>query len=383
MKIRLKKIGGYLMKVRLVFVFLLFASFLNPGVKNPDKPLKGDWDFQLKKIWTVDRVGENVFGGVLDVTIAENGTVYVRDNKIQLSYIFDKDGNYKKSFGPKGEGPGEVKRFFRYYILNDNLIIGDIDKLSYFTMDGQFIRSVRNNAFAGLPSYFFNENEFLTVTHNVFNPQEKDKKGKIVLVNLQSGERKILTEFSIFKKMAVETGQGTFVIVDPIFTPMLIYGNDDERIYYGMNDAYEITVLNFKGEKINDFSVDRPAKTVSKKDKTDRFAGRKFKSPTEAVDQFIKNLPDQLTYFTRIEKHKTFIYVFSSQINLKNKKQIDIFSLEGKYLYRGFLDVGGELEIFDAQYTNPVIEDDYLYITEENQEGTILFSKYKITHPKL
>jgi hypothetical protein len=371
------------MKVRLMFILLLWAFLLNSEVKNPDKPLKGDWDFQLKKEWTVDRAGDNVFGGVLDVIIAENGTVYVRDNKIQLCYIFDKDGNYKKSFGPKGEGPGEVKRFFRYYILNNNLIIGDIDKLSYFTMDGQFIRSVKNDAFAGLPSYFFNDNEFLTVTHNVFNPAEKDKKGEIVIANLQSGERKILTKFSIFKKMAMETAQGTFVIVDPIFTPMFIYGNDDERIYYGMNDTYEITIVNFKGEKITTFSVDRSTEKVSKKDKTDRYAGRKFSSPPEARDQFFKSLPDELTYFTRIERYKTFIYVFTSQINLKNKKQIDIFSLEGKYLYRGFLDVGGGLEIFDAQYSNPVIKDDYLYITEENQEGTILFSRYKITHPVL
>ena len=72
------------------------------------------------------------------------------------------------------------------------------------------------------------------------------------------------------------------------------------------------------------------------------------------------------------------IYVFKSYHNRKNIQQIDIFSPDGKYLYRGFIKVSEDFKITSG----PVIENSYLYMALEDEDGEITLNKYDVILPE-
>ena len=82
-----------------------------------------------------------------------------------------------------------------------------------------------------------------------------DGKGKITYVNLKTGDKKMIREFSLPNARSVNTKIKLIGL-----TPMIILGYDDKnnKLYYGMNDIYKIHVTQLNGLVLNTFSVKRP-----------------------------------------------------------------------------------------------------------------------------
>jgi hypothetical protein len=90
-----------------------------------------------------------------------------------------------------------------------------------------------------------------------------------------------------------------------------------------------------------------------------------------------KQLPNEETYFSLIEEHNGLIYLYAWKFFMKNTQQIDIFSPEGKYLYRKIIKVEPIYKIGCM----PVIDKDYVYLGLEDEDGEITLNKYEITLP--
>ncbi len=91
-----------------------------------------------------------------------------------------------------------------------------------------------------------------------------------------------------------------------------------------------------------------------------------------------KKIPNEETYYSLIEEHNGLIYLYVSKFFMKNTHQIDIFSPEGKYLYKKIIKV----EPAYSLGTKPVIYKSYVYLVLEDEDGEITLNKYKITLPK-
>ena len=96
---------------KIIFILLLvfLAIFLFSQVKNPDRPLRGKWDFQVRNEWEIENAGDDVFGDIQNIRSAQDGRIYVLDSKNFKIYIFNKEGKFISSFGRRGEGPGEIR----------------------------------------------------------------------------------------------------------------------------------------------------------------------------------------------------------------------------------------------------------------------------------
>ncbi len=146
-----------------------------------------------------------------------------------------------------------------------------------------------------------------------------------------------------------------------------------------MNDDYKITVSDLKGNILNVFSLKRKKRWISDKVKEDELvASAKGQAPVELLKRLAKTMPNDMTYFSNIEVHNGLIYVFTPYYIRNNIQQIDIFSSEGKYLYRAFIKVDDEYEIA----IEPVIKNGYVYICLEDQDGELTVNKFGIDLPK-
>jgi len=368
------------MKKILIFTILLLLVFsLAVGllrgtetIVNPDKPLKGQWDLNPRKVWQVDRAGDDVFSRV-EIAAAEDGTLYVHDWRNRCIYLFDNNGTFKLTFGTSGEGPGEIRSHLKTFIIKDKLIAADIDRLHYFTSQGKFIKAVPNMLFQQEPQVFLNDHEFIAAPSFAV---PDDGKGKITYVNLKTGDKKVMGEFSLPR-----TGAGGRRIQLIGLTPMIItgYDYDNNKLYYGVNDAYEIHVMQLNGKVLNSFSVKRQKKPVAIEDLRKQI---KLIDASAPVNEIIKQLPKEITYYHRIRIHKGYVLVFEDNFGTNWESQpIDIFSLDGKYLYRTVFRPGPGAKIYFTSMGSILVRGDYLYVVLEDDEGEVVIAKYRIQLP--
>jgi hypothetical protein len=81
-------------------------------VLNPATPASAPSVLDLKELWRVggDEEEEYLFGVLTQIASDEEGNIYLLDAQLNQVLVFSPDGEYLKSIGREGEGPGEFRR---------------------------------------------------------------------------------------------------------------------------------------------------------------------------------------------------------------------------------------------------------------------------------
>lgn len=369
------------MKKSTIVLFLLLPVFtctLLSHVKNSDKPQKGEWDFKLKKIWDIKSAAGEVLARPGGLLASGDGNLVVYDRKSSINHLFDGEGRYIKSFGKRGEGPGEIMIQSFFFLLENEIIIPDVGKIHYFSKAGNFIESKMKKPGIA-PNLFLKRNEFIQAPKSIFDAVEG--KGTIKKINLLTGKERVLAEFAVFKGGAGQGGGHVFDIIVNGLSPLMTIGYGNKRLYYGMSDKYHINIMDLDGKNIGSFSLDRDERKITRARKREHFKNSRL--PQEALDQIVKSFPDKLTYFQEIEIHNGLVYIYAAELGRSRKKQdIDIFSTEGKYLYRSCIRFGEGHTMMYSPFGNLRIVNDFLYVVLESESGDVLVRKYKISLPE-
>ncbi len=361
-------------------IWLVGVCPLLSEVKNSDKPLRGEWEFNPALQWEIESAGSDVFGIPANMQVSDTGYLYVYDKENNKNYMFDSDGNFIKTYGIKGQGPGEARDQNSLFLVGDKLLIVDVGRIHYFRLDGTYLHSVVNSLYSRRPVFFLNEHEFLAVPLGVF--EAPDFRAQIKRINLESGQETAIADFEIFEGGIGRAGKMVGSLIVPGLTPLMTLGYGDGRLYYGRSDRYLIQVADLSGKLLKVFSLDRKKKKVPEEIKK-KYFGRYSSMRKQALDQIIATTPDEATFFSRLETHRGLIFVFVSDISRHNRQEIDIFSPEGKYLYRGILTLEDDLTMTEPQIHNPYIKDEFLYVSVMDRSDNVKIIKYKISLPEL
>ena len=359
-----------------LFTLLIFSDFTNKNV-----PENGKWDLNKKLVWKVETAGNDVFGDIQNIATSEDNRIYVADMKNSLIFIFDESGNFVKSFGKKGEGPGEIRDYFGGNILqvvNKQVIFSDRTMLHYFDIEGNYIKTKQLSPRLK-PREFINKDIFISA------PVTIDRRGKgeekIILFNLKTGEKTEIASFRPFDKATVtKEGKGnqmTVAIVIGNITPMMLVKYKNKKIYYGMNNKNELNVCDISGKKLQTFSnPEKKPNKVSAEFKKELKA-RLGEIPENILKSIINGLPPHASYFSAIHiDHNENIYLFESDPDSENSKQVDIYNNNGKFVYRTEIRSENNESI---QYIH--MTDNFLYMVTEDEDGNVILSKYRIDIP--
>lgn len=361
-----------------IFCLTLFAS--GDIIENKDKPLKGEWDFNLQKVWEVENAGEDVMVRARSVLADDEGNVYVFEFTQSKFFVFDPNGTFLYSFGKKGEGPGEIKNAFSFFLLNDMIIVPEMGKFSFFTLKGKFIKSINTGRMIA-PLAFLDTGHFFHT--GGLMPQEKKSGDMLYLLDLETRKDKVIAEIPPEEALTASSGGMRIMLRDSSTTPAIILGLKDKNIYYGKSDKYLIKKSDLDGNEIFSFSLEgRKRKKIPMAYKRKRFEnvivnGRKMAK--EMIDQMVKGMPDESPFFNRIiVDGKGLIYVFVSDLENETGQEIDIFSPEGKYLYHGEIKMPGNYKIAAGL----TLKNNHLYLFGDDEEGVRKLLKFKINMPK-
>lgn len=369
-------------KIVPVIIMILLTVSMFSQTRNPDKPLKGKWDFQMKKMWEVEMAGNEPFGIIQNIRSADDGRVYILDAKHFKIHIFSKVGKHISSFGKKGEGPGEIRTTrmgTHIHMLKNTLIYVDQNRIHYFSLDGTYGKTVSIPAQLR-PRAFVSEVEFISAPTMIRDPRQKT--AKIKLYNIKDKSEKVISEFQPFEKAydTQEDGgrQITVGIIVEDITPMVFVGARNRKVYYGKSDSYKINVVDLKGTENIGFSVEgRERKPVSAAFKKNLTLGL-GDIPQDMVKRIIDGLPDKASFFQGFSIDKNgMIYVLVSDPDSESLLTIDIFSPKGTYLYNAELKIEENLSI-----QTTYLKDNLLLFVVEDEDGNQKAVKYLLNLPK-
>ncbi|MCP4146533.1 MAG: 6-bladed beta-propeller [bacterium] len=368
----------------LITFFSLFALLAGSSgtVKNIDTPLKGDWNFDLREVWSVDTAGEEVLVRVSAIRTDADGKVYVLDNQLCRFFVFSPAGKFLYSFGKKGEGPGEFKMVHNFFLMGRYLIAPDMGTFHYFTKEGKYVKSVKPGSMI-FPRAFIDENRFLMVMES---DEQKKENEKLEIYEINSKKRSVIAEIEPEKSMqaSMNSSRGTMVIrmKDSNSTPMVVVSVDKNNLFFGKNSKYLIKKTDLNGKELFSFSIEgRKKKKIPMEFKMKRLERVSFnggRMPKDMRQMMAKSMPDQCTYFNSPRIDETgLIYVPINDLTNETGQEYDIFSPEGKYLYHADLQLPNEQKLTSG----PTIHGNFVYAFIEDEEGENKLVKYKIKKP--
>ena len=154
-------------KVTILIIILGISLALSAEIVNQKQPQLGEWDFKLEEAWSIDSAGDELFMQLISMKIRDNGDIYVFDFKNFKFFVFDPaTGKLLHTFGKKGQGPGEINMVLDFFFFKDNFIVYDMGRIHFFSIDQNFKYKnsvVLENAFGNPPSFFLDENRYLSV----------------------------------------------------------------------------------------------------------------------------------------------------------------------------------------------------------------------------
>lgn len=364
----------------LLFMMVLGGSGLFADTIKNEKPIKGEWDFRLEKLWEVENAGEDILVSITTIRVDKDGKIFMFDRKIGKFFVFSPGGKFLYSFGKKGEGPGEYKWVFSFSLFGQHVVVPDQNKLHLFAKDGKFVKS-HNIPMMTFPRAFIDENRFISVKSDI---EEKEEFDQLQVYDLTTGKRTTIAEIKAEKALKASSGGMQIAIKDSSTSPTVILDFHDNALYFGKNDQYLIKKTDLDGKELFSFSLEeRKRKEIPEAFKRKRFDNMSLngrKMPKEMVDQMIKNMGDHSTFYNRIQVDDNgLIYVFVNDVTYETGQEIDIFSPEGKYLYHAHIKLPEGL----TEKTPYIIEGNYLYLFAEDEEGIGKLVKFKINKPTL
>lgn len=255
-------------------------------------PLMGQTDHELD--WSISSGPEMEIGGsptseeqqlfeVTDVGRLSDGSVVVANNGTGEIRIYSPGGEWKRSIGGKGEGPGEFSRIERLGALpGDSLYVFDrgAQRLSIFRRDGTFVRDERVTPSAGGPAvqdlFRLADGSWISVEGPPGEPSRADRMRRSVRL-LVAREKPGATGHVIAEipgeiwGRASAGGQTGFRTV--LFTPDALYGIGGTCVVAVAGDEATVRAHSATGEVVRDWTVDLQPRSVTDDD-VDRYVER-------------------------------------------------------------------------------------------------------------
>ena len=93
-------------------------------VMNPSKAAKGSETLELKELWRVGGYDDEdaLFGVITDIIADRDGNFHMLDSQLNEVQVYSSGGEFQRTIGREGEGPGEFRTAFNLLLLpNGNI----------------------------------------------------------------------------------------------------------------------------------------------------------------------------------------------------------------------------------------------------------------------
>jgi len=228
-------------------------------VQNPTTGLWGPddaWTFaETLRIGTAEGEPEYQFGsiaGASSLGIASDGRIVVLDQQAQHIKVFTPSGEYERTIGGPGSGPGEIGPGASAVIIapGDTLLLSDVanQRGSLYLLDGTYLRSFPLNFADGIPFRWeqSRDGQIMVQTRRLAFPGSTAPPDSMDVISVRNLDGSIGDTV-----MSVRSG-GTVSFAGGapewnLFSPEPLWALYQDQVLYAVNDNYRIGMYGADG----------------------------------------------------------------------------------------------------------------------------------------
>ena len=269
---------------------------------------------------------EYMFAFLRSVQVDNDENIYVLDAEYIKVRVYDKLGKHIRSFGKKGQGPGEFGWPARMIITTDEKLamLDSMNKrFSYYSKEGECLQEIN----LGKQGYV--HRAWLDSQGNIYGDifEFTGNSSKMVLTKFDA-------DFNRISKIAEMEREIKMGEINPISYRIVYNVLPDDRVFWANNLEYCIHVVNSSGNLIKKIYKDYNPISISNADKErikKEFSGSDFPSSLKLV--FPKKYP-AMNYIISDSNGKIFVRTYTQ--NEDSLFKWDVFDEEGRYILSFF-----------------------------------------------
>ena len=325
-------------------------------VKNPKEPMYGEDAFSLEEelsIGEAERGEEYIFSQIRSIAVDEKERIYVLDTKEAHVKVFDKNGDYIKTMGRKGQGPGEMSLPFSICITTQNeIVVQDLNnrRIMFYSLDGSFIKSLSTA-------------KIIIVGFNI------DSRGNIIgIISITGPDKQVIELLKFDSELNYLYSFGSFFLpsrsstFNPFMPEFHWAVSKEDNVICGYPENYEFKLFNPEGKVIRKVIKDyKPIKITQEEIEETK---KRLPGPMKLdIPQYHSAYQD----LTIDEENRIFVQTWERAEN-EEGYYYDVFDSEGKYIAKIHL-----------KFPPQVFKMNKLYTIEEDEEEFQMIKRYKVT----
>ena len=322
-------------------------------VINPDYPRDGVIALMLEEELSIgEGEGENyIFDSPGEIRVGEDGNIYINDWGFTNVRCFDKNGQYLRTIGRKGQGPGEFVAF-RFNLSNDGKIyfMDTVNaRISILDVNGNFINNFKVlNLSTGHFTVYSDEDNNIYFSRE-FRSEKDRYKMTIHRYNTSGDELLSFGEF-LGDRIILYERDGKIRQSRRSVSPITVWiVTKDGKLYAGYSGKYQISVYEPNGSLSFKF-------------------GREY-DPIPDTDNWLSGTSDFLPAFYRNWLLDDDENLWIELLKRKGQEEIvyDVFSPEGIYLNQ-----------FHVEHRIYCIKNKKVYCVVYSEEGIPLITRNRM-----
>lgn len=341
-------------------------------IRNSKYPIDKNFKFELIEETLIEGVDspDGFIVGIYDMAIDSKENLYLVTWGKVLKY--NRDGKFERVFcNIKGEGPGELKSEpFRIFIdKNDNLYITDSFQIVHFNQRGEFVKNIK---VFGAEDFVVSKGKYVFCMKYTY---KGNRKNKYIALNQFDFSGHIIKELiSAEDQITVKMPSRITRFYWHYYTPKIYFNyTKSGGIIFGYNGDYYLYIANPEGKII---------KTIEVNIKKEKIKSNEIKALKKTSVFTVNNknyyrrmpVPQYRPFFNKIlcdEKGRIYVVRIQPVLNRKEHEVVDIFSQEGRFLYK-----------VNMPYVPEVIRNGVIYVVDKSDEENIKVKKLVIKNYK-
>ncbi|MFC2165642.1 6-bladed beta-propeller [Acidobacteriota bacterium] len=289
--------------------------------------------------------------------VDDKGTMYIVDMKASNIKVFDNTGNFVRTIGNKGDGPGEFNMPFGVIVTPaKELLVEDMmnRRLSYFTLDGEFIRNeILEHSLSTIGVIMDSKGNFMA--------RELMMEGTQLFFELRKYDKDLNPVFVLDKAEFQNPLQGDF---NPFGVLAVYIFDQDDGIYYGDGKVYEIKIYTPNGKLIRRILKKHDPIKITKEDE-DRILneipdmGMGFRQGMKFPEYF-----PAYEFFALDEGGRLIVRTYKKGKN-EGEYVLDIFDKEGRFIAQ-----------IPTRVNARIWKNNKAYSIEDTEEGYKVIKRY-------